>query len=100
MGGITVPKFVILGNWTDQGIKTVKETTNRAAAAQEAAAKQGGKLEVWWTMGRYDIVAVADVPNTEAALRLAISLGMQGNVRTETLQAWSASEVDEVLKSI
>jgi len=95
-----VAKFVILGNWTEQGIKNVKETTKRARAAQEAAAKQGGKLDVWWTMGRYDIVAVLDAPNTEAALGFLVSLGMQGNIRTETLQAWSASDVDEVLKTV
>lgn len=93
-------RFVILGNWTEQGIKNVKETTRRARTAQEAAAKQGGKLDVWWTMGRYDIVAVLDLPNTEAALGFLVSLGMQGNIRTETLQAWSASEVDEVLKTV
>ncbi|MEX2546194.1 MAG: GYD domain-containing protein [Chloroflexota bacterium] len=95
-----MPKFVILGKWTDQGIKSAKDTTQRARAAQDAFAKQGGKLDLWWTMGRYDIVAVADVPNTEAALGLALSLGMQGNIRTETLQAWGASEVDEVLKGV
>ena len=93
-------KFVILGNWTEQGIKNVKETTRRARAAQEAAAKRGGTLDVWWTMGRYDIVAVLDMPNTEAALGFLVSLGMQGNIRTETLQAWSASGVDEVLKTL
>jgi uncharacterized protein with GYD domain len=94
-----VAKFVILGNWTEQGIKSVKETTRRAKAAQEMAAKQGGKLDVWWTMGRYDIVAVAEMPNAEAALGFLVSLGMQGNIRTETLQAWSASEVDGVLST-
>jgi uncharacterized protein with GYD domain len=94
-----VAKFVILGNWTEQGIKSVKDTTKRARAAQEAAAKQGGKLDVWWTMGRYDIVAVAEMPNAEAALGFLVSLGMQGNIRTETLQAWSASEVDGVLST-
>jgi uncharacterized protein with GYD domain len=92
-----VAKFVILANWTEQGIKTAKETTGRARAAQEAAAKQGGKLDVWWTMGRYDIVAVLEMPNAEAALAFLVSLGAQGNIRTETLQAWSASEVDGVL---
>ena len=93
-------KFVVLGNWTDQGIKSVKETTRRARAAQEAAVKQGGKLDVWWTMGRHDIVAVLDMPDSEAALGFLVSLGMQGNIRTETLPAWSASEVDEVLKTV
>jgi len=51
-------------------------------------------------MGRYDIVAVLDMPNTEAAPGFLVSLGMQGNIRTETLQAWGASELDEVLKTV
>jgi len=93
-------KFVILGNWTAQGIKSARETTQRAKAAQEAAAKRGGKLDIWWTMGRYDIVGVLDVPNAEAALGFLVSLGMQGNIETETLPAWSASELDEVLKTV
>ena len=55
-----MPKFVILGNWTEQGIKNVRETTKRAQAAKEAAAKRGGKIDIWWTMGRYDIVGVLE----------------------------------------
>ena len=51
-------------------------------------------------MGRYDIVAVLDMPNTEAAPGFLVSLGMQGNIRTQTLQAWSASGVDEFLKTL
>ena len=95
-----MPKYVILGNWTAQGIKNVKETTSRATAAQAAAAKRGGKLDIWWTMGRYDIVAVLDMPNAEAALGFLVSLGMQGNIETETLPAWGGNEVDEVLKTV
>ena len=93
-------KFVILGNWTEQGMKTVKETTKRAKAAQKAAAKLGGKMDIWWTMGRYDIVAVIEMPNEQAALSFVAALGMQGNIRTETMPAWNASGVDEALKSV
>ncbi|HLB44751.1 MAG TPA: GYD domain-containing protein [Candidatus Limnocylindrales bacterium] len=95
-----MPKFVILGNWTEQGIKNVRETTKRAQAAKEAAAKRGGKIDIWWTMGRYDIVGVLDMPTSEAALSFLVALGMQGNIETETLPAWDASTVDEVLKTV
>ena len=93
-------KFVVLGKWTDEGIKTVKDTTKRAKAAQKAAAKAGGKMDIWWTMGRYDIVAVVEMPSEAAALGFVAQLGMHGNIRTETLPAWSASSVDDVLKSV
>ena len=93
-------KFVMLGNWTDEGIKTVKDTTKRAKAAQKAVAKLGGKMDIWWTMGRYDIVVVVEMPSEAAALGFLASLGMQGNIRTETMPAWSASDVDGALKSV
>lgn len=93
-------KFVILGNWTEQGIKSVKETTSRAKAAQDAAAAMGGKLDIMWTMGRYDIVAVGELPTMEQALGLLVTLGMQGNIQTETLPAWGAADIDKVLSSV
>ena len=93
-------KFVILGNWTDQGIKNVKETTARATAAKERAAAMGGSLNLWWTMGRYDLVAIAEMPSAEAALGLLVGIGMQGNLHTETLPAWDAAEIDGVLQGM
>ncbi len=93
-------KFVVLGKWTDEGIKNVKDTTARAAAAQASVAALGGKMDIWWTMGRYDIVSVVEMPSEEAALAFLAKLGAQGNLRTETLPAWSAAGVDEVLKSV
>ena len=93
-------KFVVLAKWTDEGIKHVKDTTSRAAAAQQAAVALGGKMDIWWTMGRYDIVSIVEMPSEQAALTFLAQLGSQGNIRTETLPAWSASGVDEVLKSV
>lgn len=93
-------KFVILGNWTEQGIKSVKETTARAAAAEAAATAMGGKLDIMWTMGRYDIVGVGELPTIEQALGLLVTLGMQGNIETETLPAWGAADIDKVLNAV
>ena len=92
-----MPKYIILGNWTDQGVKTVKETTKRADQVKALAAKMGAKLDVYWTMGSYDFVAIAEAPNDDAYMQLALQIGTQGNVRTTSMKAWSQ---DEALKVI
>src|SRR3970282_2311028 len=71
--GSRMPKYIILGNWTDQGVKTVKETTKRAVQVKALAAKMGAKLDVYWTMGIYDFVAVAEAPSDEADIELAFT---------------------------
>lgn len=95
-----MPKYIILGNWTDQGVKTVRETTKRADAAKALAAKIGGKLDVYWTMGQYDFVAIAEAPNDEAYMQLAFAIGAQGNTRTTTLKAWTQDETAKVVSKL
>jgi uncharacterized protein with GYD domain len=91
--------YIWLVNWTDQGIRNVKETTNRAKSFKEAAEKIGVNIrEILWTMGRYDLVLVIDAPNDETISRLALGLGMGGNAKTETLKAFSAAAMDQILK--
>jgi uncharacterized protein with GYD domain len=90
--------YVWLVNWTDQGIRSVKETTKRAKAFKENAEKMGVTIkEILWTMGRYDLVLVINAPNDETIRLLAMGLGMGGNARTETLKAISAHEMDQIL---
>jgi uncharacterized protein with GYD domain len=91
--------YIWLVNWTDQGIRNVKETTNRAKSFKEMAEKMGVNVkEILWTMGRYDLVLVLDAPNDESISRLALGLGMGGNAKTETLKAFSAQAMDQILK--
>ena len=91
--------YIWLVNWTDQGILNVKETTNRAKGFKEMAEKMGVNVkEILWTMGRYDLVLVLDAPNDETISRLALGLGMGGNAKTETLKAFSAQAMDQILK--
>jgi len=91
--------YIWLVNWTDQGIRNVKETTNRAKGFKEMAEKMGANVkEIFWTMGRYDLVLVIDAPNDETISRLALGLGMGGNAKTETLKAFSAQAMDQILK--
>lgn len=91
--------YIWLVNWTDQGIRNVKETTKRAKSFKENAEKIGVNVkEILWTLGRYDLVLVIDAPNDETISRLALGVGMGGNARTETLKAFSAQAMDQILK--
>ena len=93
--------YVVLIRLTDQGIRNVKETTKRAERFQEMAEKSGVKVrEILWTMGRFDLVLVIDALNDETMSRLALGLGMLGNAKTETLKAFSAQEMDQIIMGL
>jgi uncharacterized protein with GYD domain len=96
-----MPTYIGLIKLTDQGIRNVKETTKRAKSFREVAEKAGVKArEILWTMGRYDLVLVIDAPNDETMCRMTLALGMMGNAKTETLKAFSAQEMDQILKGL
>ncbi len=90
--------YIALVNFTDQGIRNIKQTTERAKALSAAAAKLGIKVkEIYWTMGAYDAVLVAEAPNDEAITALALSVGALGNIRTQTMRAYSAEEISKII---
>ena len=94
-----MPNYVILANWTDQGIKNVKDSVRRAEAFETAIEKAGGKsIGLYYTLGKHDIVAVVQAPNDEAIASVLYSTGSLGNVRTETLRAFSISEAAKVIE--
>ena len=96
-----MPTYIGLVKLTEQGMRNVKETTKRAKSFREMAELAGLKVrEILWTMGRYDLVLVVDAPNDETISRLTLGLGMLGNVKTETLKAFSAQEMDQILKGL
>jgi len=91
--------YITLLQFTDQGIRNVKDTTKRAAAATEAAAKMGVKFtDLFWTLGPYDLVIVAEAPDDETMTALNLKLGALGNVKSQTLRAFRAKEMDAILK--
>jgi uncharacterized protein with GYD domain len=93
--------YIVLTHFTEQGIRNVKDTTKRADALGEMAKKAGGSLKAaYWTIGRYDSVAILDLPNDEAMVALGLSIGKSGNVRSETLRAFSKQEVDSILAKV
>jgi uncharacterized protein with GYD domain len=93
--------YVLLFIYTGQGIQTVKDTTKRAAAAGELAGKFGVKItNVLWTLGQYDGVIVTEAPNDEAMAAFTIAAASMGNIKTQTLRAFRAKEVDAILAKI
>ncbi len=67
-----MPNYITLGNWTEQGIKNVKESPKRADAVTALANKLGAKMQIFYTMGRYDIVALTEAPNDDVAMQLLL----------------------------
>ncbi|MFW6111074.1 MAG: GYD domain-containing protein [Thermoproteota archaeon] len=91
--------FVVLGNWTDQGIKNVKEAPGRDKEAREMVENAGGSIQIFYTLGDYDFVAIIEIPKDEDLVSILLCLGSMGNVRTSTMKAWKESEVAEMLKA-
>jgi uncharacterized protein with GYD domain len=90
--------YIVLGQFTEQGIRGVKDTTKRAAALKEMAQKVGATVkEVYWTLGQYDVVTVIDAPDDAAVTALLLSVGGLGNVRTQSMRAFSADEIGRIL---
>ena len=93
--------YVSLDSWTDKGIAGYRETTARAEAAGDLAAKLGGRLaSIWWTIGPYDLVAVTEFPDDESATAFALALGAAGNIRTTTMRAFGAAEMSSIIARI
>jgi len=96
-----MPFYVVLGNWTEEGIRTVKQGPQRAEAYHKAVAAAGGKVLLdLHTMGAYDFVVAVELPSDEVANLLALRTGAQGTVRTTTLKGWSASEFAQLVQKL
>lgn len=93
--------YILLINWTDQGIKNVKESPRRLDAAKKQLADMGGNFkEFFMTMGDADMVAVCDAPDDAAVARFALQIGAGGNVRTRTLKAFPEAAYREIIGSL
>jgi uncharacterized protein with GYD domain len=94
-------RYVSLLQFTDQGIRSVKDTIKRSEAATAEAEKMGIKIsEALWTMGAYDVVILMDAPDDETASALSIKLGSLGNVKSQTMRAFDRKEMESILTKI
>jgi uncharacterized protein with GYD domain len=95
-----MPRYIALLDWTEQGIRNVKDTIKRAENAKAMARKLGGKLDVWYTLGEHDIVSLVEMPSDEAYNKFALWLGSQGNIRTTSLKAWTQDEMSKLIDEL
>ena len=90
-------KYISMLSWTEQGVKNYRETVDRADAAKKIAADMGGSLEVYWTLGDCDVVAISEFADDETATAFLLKVGSQGNVRTKTMRAFDADEAQRII---
>ena len=93
--------YVSLLQFTEQGIRNVKDTIKRAATATAEAEKMGLKVtDSFWTMGAYDVVLLLDAPDDATMTAFALKLGELGNVKTQTMRAFRREEMESILAKV
>jgi uncharacterized protein with GYD domain len=93
-----MPTYIVLGNFTEQGVRNVKDTAKRAEAVRATAKKLGITVkETYWVLGQYDVALIAEAPDEASMTALGLSIGALGNVRTQTLRAFTAEEMGKLL---
>ena len=96
-----MPHYVILWNWTDQGIRAVKDSPNRSASFGAQLEKVGGKLVgEYYTMGQYDGVVIVEAPTDETIMSIMLGNASKGNFHSVTLKAFPTSEAGKIIESI
>ncbi len=94
-------KYVMLGNFTEQGIRNAKDTVKRARAVREQFASMGvNAREFFWTMGQYDVILTFEAPDDETMMRATLAVAMAGNLKTQTLRGLGEAEMEKVLAEL
>jgi uncharacterized protein with GYD domain len=96
-----MPTYVALVKWTDQGAQNAKETVNRARQVRADFERRGiTRFDVYWTQGRYDIVTLIDAPDEQTVMAGLLALAGRGTVRTESLRAFTETEMEQIIQKI
>jgi uncharacterized protein with GYD domain len=96
-----MPTYVSLVNWTDQGIRNIKEAPKRLDSFKKVVEAAGGKVQGYYlTMGKYDSVLIVELPSDEEAAALILGGGSQGNVRTETMKAFPEDQFRNIITKV
>jgi len=86
-------------NWTEQGIKNFRDTTQRAQDFTKLVESSGGRVrELLWTVGEYDIVCIAEFPDEESGVAALLQVGSAGNIRSNTLRAFNAEDMAGIIR--
>ena len=93
--------YIILANFTDQGIRNIKDTAKRAKAFRDTAKDMGVSVkDIYWTLGPYDVVLTAEARDDETIALLMMKVGSLGNLKSQTLRAFSEAEISSIVSKI
>jgi len=96
-----MPTYVTLYNWTQEGIKNIKQSPERLDAAKEAVKAMGGEVIAFYvTQGQYDMVTISEAPDCKTAAKVALAVASKGAVRGQTLRAYTEDEYREILAEL
>ncbi|MGB8017346.1 MAG: GYD domain-containing protein [Pseudolabrys sp.] len=96
-----MPTYISLVQFTDQGIRAAKDTTHRLAEWAAKVKSRGVTIkEMYWTLGQYDQVCVFEAPDDETAAAVLLAADMLGNIRTQTLRAFTVPEMEKILATV
>lgn len=93
-----MPRYVLLVDWTAQGVEAIADTVDRLERGSEMAESFGCRIEhAWWTQGSHDMVSVVEAPDEQTMVAYTLAVARLGNLRTTTLRAWNADEMREII---
>ena len=93
--------YVVLANFTDQGIRAIKDTSKRAKAFRETAGAMHVKIkDIYWTLGRHDVVLTIEAPDDETVAALMMKVGALGNLTSQTLRAFTEPEITAIVSRV
>jgi uncharacterized protein with GYD domain len=96
-----MPTFILALSWTDQGIRTVKDSPKRLGAGKELAKKMGVELkQTYLTSGDQDLLVILESANGDNVAKFALALGAMGNVRSKTARAWNEAEMTKLIAEL
>lgn len=96
-----MPTFIVLGNFTEQGAKAIKDTVKRSEAVKELGKKHGVTMkDIHWTMGAYDVIGTFEAPDGPTMSAFVLAIGVAGNLRGQTLRAFGKEEMSGILKKL
>jgi uncharacterized protein with GYD domain len=96
-----MPRYVLLVDWTEQGVQAVDHTVDRLVQGTKLGEAFGCELEhVWWTQGNHDMVSVVRAPDEQAMVAYTLAIARLGNLRTTTLRAWTGDEMQEIVSRL
>ena len=96
-----MPSYIVLGNYTEQGLRNIQEAPSGGYRVEEAVEKVGGKLSaIYLTMGQYDLVLLAEAPSDEAFATALLTITKAGDMHTSTLKVFSSEEMTRIISNV